>query len=286
MKIYLLSSFLILSFGMASMAQILSERRTVELDLDADEPGLKKSGTDARELRPNAVSDVAGKAAGAAKDKVAGALSNTFGDTKLGGIAGAAADKVGKAGSTTKNAAQAAARAAANSKVGQAASEFKAGLDGKLEVPPGKFYLALKATSSTGASYTAQLTNRRSSQDYFVKVGGTVGEFELKKVGRDRAVTLESKTHRVVLREGENLPAPTRSVDFRARADAAVAQQQRQQMLQNQRAQEVQKSLQQNYSQRTATQPRRSVGDANNSGFRNRRIRSGIGGAVTPGGSR
>jgi len=206
---------------------------------------------------------------------------------KLGGIAGAAGDAAGKAGSAVQNAAQQAGQAAANSKVGQAASEFKAGIDGKLEVPASKFYLAVKATSSTGTGYTVQLTNRRTSQDTFVKVGGTVGDFEVKKVGRDRAVTLESETHRVVLREGENLPPPTRAVDYRARADAAAAEQQRQQMLQHQRAMEVQSRLQQNYSQRTATQPRRSVGDTGGSGFRNRRIRSGIGGAVTPnGGSR
>jgi len=288
MKIYLLSSLLVLSFGLSAMAQILPERRTVELDLDADEPGLKKTGTDAGELRPDAVTDVAGKAAAdaaaAAKNKVAGALSGT----KLGGIAGKAADAAGKAASSTKNAAQAAAAAAADSKVGQAASEFKAGLDGKLEVPATKFYLALKASSRTGVGprdVTVQLTDRRSTQDYFVKIGGRVGDFEAIKFSRDRSVTLESDTHRVVLREGENLPPPRPTVDLRARAEAAAALRQQQEIEQRQRSLQVQgRAQQQTYSNRSAA-PRRSVGDADG-GFRNRRIRSGIGGAVTPGGSR
>jgi|GEM_PF-1526155 len=288
MKIYLISSLLVFSFGLSAMAQILPERRTVELDVDADEPGLKKSGTDAKELRPGAVTDVAGKAAGqaaaAAKNKVAGALNNT----KLGGIAGAAANAAGKAGDAAGAAAANAKQAASDTKVGQAMSEFKAGIDGKLEVPPSKFYLAMKASSRTGIGprdISVQLTNRRTSQDYFVKIGGQVGDYTVKKVSRDRAVTLESETHRVVLREGENLPPPRPTVDYRARAEAAAAKQQQQQIQQRQQALQYQGRVQQQ-SYNSGVSRRSGVGDPGGGGFKNRRLRSGIGGSAKPGGGR
>lgn len=185
-------------------------------------------------------------------------------------------------------------------------SKLRRAFDGKYEIPPEQFIIALAAHSKTGVGpndIKLQLVNRKSGAVRFAKVGETIGEWTITDFSLDHA-TLETATHRAILIEGHNLPKARPST----RVQATPAQQPQQARPQTSSAQrnysnqhnysnQGNYSSQRNYSNQRSYnsqrnynyQPqRRRIGQAQNpsqnqakaNGFKNRRIRGSFGGAT------